>query len=154
MYTHIHTHTHTHIYILCISTGHCPFIILIHTTTSVMTVYTLQINFTCKFSFKLNYIIYLFIGYNNLFFEGQNGSAGKESASNVGDLGLIPGLGRSPGEGKGYLLQYSGLENSMDCIAHEVTKSRTQLSDFQLLTHSCTNKCKQHIKLCSKSSFN
>ena len=41
------------------------------------------------------------------------GSAGKESACNVGDLGLIPGLGRSPGEGKGYLLQYSGLENSM-----------------------------------------
>ena len=43
------------------------------------------------------------------------GSAGKESSCNVGDLGLIPGLGRSPGEEKGYLLQYSGLENSMDC---------------------------------------
>ena len=43
------------------------------------------------------------------------GSAGKESTHNLGDLGLIPGLGRSPGEGKGYLLQYSGLENSMDC---------------------------------------
>ena len=42
------------------------------------------------------------------------GSAGKESACNVGDLGSIPGLGRSPGEGKGYPLQYSGLENSMD----------------------------------------
>ena len=42
------------------------------------------------------------------------GSAGKESACNVGDLGLFPGLGRSPGEGKGYTLQYSGLENSMD----------------------------------------
>ena len=41
------------------------------------------------------------------------GSAGKEFACNTGDLGLIPGLGRSPGEGKGYLLQYSGLENSM-----------------------------------------
>ena len=58
------------------------------------------------------------------------GSAGKESACNAGDLGLIPGLGRSPGEGKGYSLQYSGLENSMDCIVHGVTKSRTQLSDF------------------------
>ena len=46
------------------------------------------------------------------------GSAGKESACNVGDLGSIPGLGRSPGEGKGYLLQYSGLENPMDCIVH------------------------------------
>ena len=44
------------------------------------------------------------------------GSAGKESACNVGDLGSIPGLGRSPGEGKGYLHQYSGLENSMDYI--------------------------------------
>ena len=44
------------------------------------------------------------------------GSAGKESTCNAGDLGLIPGLGRSPGEGKGYPLQYSGLENSMDCI--------------------------------------
>ena len=44
------------------------------------------------------------------------GSAGKESACNVGDLGLIPGLGRSPGEGKGYPLQYSGLENSMDSL--------------------------------------
>ena len=45
------------------------------------------------------------------------GSAGKESSCNAGDLGLIPGLGRSPGEGKGYPLQYSGLENSMDCIS-------------------------------------
>ena len=45
---------------------------------------------------------------------GILGSAGKESACNVGDLGLTPGLGRSPGEGKGYSLQYSGLENSMD----------------------------------------
>ena len=43
---------------------------------------------------------------------------GKKSACNVGDLGSIPGLGRSPEEGKGYPLQYSGLENSMDCIVH------------------------------------
>ena len=42
------------------------------------------------------------------------GSPGKESACNSGDLGSIPGLGRSPGEGKGHLLQHSGLENSMD----------------------------------------
>ena len=61
------------------------------------------------------------------------GSAGKESACNVGDLGLIPGLGRSPGEGKGYPLQYSGLENSIDCIVHGVAKSQTQLSDFHSL---------------------
>ena len=51
------------------------------------------------------------------------GSTGKESTFNVGDLGLIPGLGRSPGEGKGYPLQYFGLENSMDCIVQGVTKS-------------------------------
>ena len=49
-------------------------------------------------------------------------SAGKESTCNVGDLGSIPGLERLPGEGKGYPLQYSGLENSMDCIIHGVTK--------------------------------
>ena len=48
------------------------------------------------------------------------GSAGKESACNVGDLGSIPGLGRSSREGNGYPLQYSGLENFMDCIAHGV----------------------------------
>ena len=58
----------------------------------------------------------------------------KESSHNAGDLGLIPGLGRSPGEGKGYPLQYSGLENSMDCIVHGVTKSRTRLSNFHSLT--------------------
>ena len=52
------------------------------------------------------------------------------SAHNAGDLGSIPGLGRSPGEGKGYLLQYSGLENSMDSIDHGVKKSWTQLSSF------------------------
>ena len=54
------------------------------------------------------------------------GSAGKESAYNAGNLGLIPGLGRSPGEGKGFPLQYSGLENSMDCTVHGVTKSDPQ----------------------------
>ena len=54
-----------------------------------------------------------------------DGSAGKEPACNAGDLGLIPEVGRSPGEGKGYPLQYSGLENFMDCIVHGVTKSRT-----------------------------
>ena len=56
-------------------------------------------------------------------------SAGKESACKEGDLGSIPGLGRSPAEGKGYPLQYSGLENSMDCIVHRVTKSWIWLSD-------------------------
>ena len=59
------------------------------------------------------------------------GSEVKESACNAGDLGSIPGLGRSPGEGKGYPVQDSGLENSMDCIDHGVAKSWTRLSDFQ-----------------------
>ena len=51
------------------------------------------------------------------------GSTGEESACNVEDLASIPGLRRSPGEGKGYLFQYSGLENSMDCMVHGVAKS-------------------------------
>ena len=58
------------------------------------------------------------------------GSAGEESACNTEDLGLIPGLGRSPGKGKGYPLQYSGLENSMDYTVHGIAKSRTRLSNF------------------------
>ena len=63
------------------------------------------------------------------------GSAGKESAGNAGDLGSIPGLGISPGGRHGNPLQYSGLENSMDCIFHGVTKSWTRLSDFHF--HTC-----------------
>ena len=58
------------------------------------------------------------------------GSANKESTCNVRDLGSIPRLGRSPGDGKGYPLQYSGLENSMDCIVHGIAKSWTRLSNF------------------------
>ena len=58
------------------------------------------------------------------------GSAGKESVCNVGDLSLISGLKRSPGEEKGYPFQYSGLENSIDCIVHGVAKGQTRLSDF------------------------
>ena len=53
------------------------------------------------------------------------GSAGKESACNAGDLGSIPGLGRSPEEGRGYPFQCSGPENSMNCITHGVTESDT-----------------------------
>ena len=61
-----------------------------------------------------------------------DGSDGKESVCNVGDLGSVPGLGRAPGEGNGYPLQYSCLENSMDrraCTVHAITKSQTRLSD-------------------------
>ena len=60
------------------------------------------------------------------------GSAGKESACNTGDLSLISGLGRSPEERKGYALQYSGLENSMDCMVQGVTESDTT----EQLSHS------------------
>ena len=65
------------------------------------------------------------------------GSGGKEFACNVGDLGSIPGLGRTPGEGKGYPLQYSGLENTMDCTIHGVTKSWTRLSNFHFTSLDC-----------------
>ena len=75
------------------------------------------------------------------------GSAGKESACNAGDRGLIPGLGRSPEEGNGYPLQYSCLENSMDrepwrATVHRVAKSLTWLSkchsiQFSSITQSC-----------------
>ena len=57
-------------------------------------------------------------------------SDGDESACNAGYPGSIPGSGRSPGEGKGYPLQYSGLENLMDCIVHGFAKSWTGLSNF------------------------
>ena len=62
------------------------------------------------------------------------GSAGKESACNAGELGSIPGLGRSPGGGKGYPYHYSGLENSMNCIVHEFAKNQVRLSDFHFLS--------------------
>ena len=69
-----------------------------------------------------------------------SGSAGKESTCIVSDLGSIPELGRSPGEEKGYPLQYSGLENPMDCIVHGVAKTQTGLCNLQFhfhLVHYC-----------------
>ena len=65
-----------------------------------------------------------------MFLGFPGGSAGEESACKARDLGSIPGLGRSPGGEHGNPLQYSGLENSMECVVHGVAKSRTQLSDF------------------------
>ena len=69
------------------------------------------------------------------------GSHGKESACSEGDLGSIPELGRSPGGGKGYPFQYSGLENPMDrgvwwTMVHAVAKSQAQLSHFHFHTHT------------------
>ena len=72
--------------------------------------------------------------HQNNFPRFPGGSAGKESTCNAGDLGLMPQLGQSPGEGKGYPLWSSGLENSMDCIVHRVAKSRTLLSDLFTFT--------------------
>ena len=63
-------------------------------------------------------------------------SAGKESTCNAGELSLIPGFGRSSIEGKGCPLQYSGLDNLMDCTVHGVTKSQTQLRDFHFTSQS------------------
>ena len=65
-----------------------------------------------------------------IFLSFPYGSAGKDSTCNVGDLGLIPGLGRSPEEGNSYPLQYFGLENSIDCMVYGVAKSCTRLSGF------------------------
>ena len=70
-------------------------------------------------------------------------SVGKESACNAGGLGSILGLERSPGEGKGYSLQYSCLENSMDCVVHGDAKSWTQMSDFH--THPSGSVVKESI---------
>ena len=70
------------------------------------------------------------------------GLAGEESTCSAEDLGSIPRLGRSPGEGKGYPLQYSDLENSMDCIIHGVAKNWTQLSDFHFAhSHNIFTEC-------------
>ena len=73
-----------------------------------------------------------------VFLGFPGGSAGKETTCNAGDLGSVPGLERSPGEGKSYPLQYSSLENSMDCIVHGVAKSWTRLSNFHFFapTHA------------------
>ena len=65
-----------------------------------------------------------------VFLGFPSGSAGKESTCNMRDLGPIPGLGRSFGEGNGYPFQYSGLENSMNSIVHGVAKSWIRLTDF------------------------
>ena len=73
--------------------------------------------------------------YDNILYSFPGSSAGKESTCIAGAQGSIPGLGRSPGEGKSCPLQYSDLENPMDCIVHGVTKSWTRLSDFHFYVY-------------------
>ena len=81
------------------------------------------------------------------------GSTGKESACNAGDLASIPGLGRSPGEGKGYRLQYSGLENSMDCIVHGVFKELDMTEQLSLFFTQIWPLRRIHGVICSYCSF-
>ena len=81
----------------------------------------------------------------SLIFNCSNSSVGKESACSAGDPGSIPGLGRSPGEGNSYSLQYSGLENSMDCVVHGVAKSQTRLSNFQFHKAGREGKRGKHV---------
>ena len=98
---------------------------------------SLSLCFPSAYILKCVHRLFLFIQRDRLptpvFLGFPCGSAGKESTCNAGDLGSIPGLGKSPEEGKGYPLQYSGLENFMDCIIHGVAKSQTRLSDFHSL---------------------
>ena len=92
----------------------------------------------------MHLFIYIYMGF-------PCGSAVKVSTCNAGDLGSISGLEGSPGEGKGYSLQYSGLENSMDCIVRGVEKSRTRLSDFHfhfttiILICSYNKRCEESL---------
>ena len=80
-------------------------------------------------------------------------SAGKESAYNVRDLGLIPGLGKSRGEGKGCPLQYSGLENPMDYIDHGVARSWTRLSDFHFLIWGFPGGSEDKASACNRETW-
>ena len=85
------------------------------------------------------WILYLLSNWGHIYYilGFPRGLAGKESTCNVGDLGPILGLGRSPEEGNRYPLQYSGLVNSMDYIVHGVSKSRTGLTDFHFHYTTC-----------------
>ena len=92
--------------------------------------------------------MFFLLAYFTLYLGFPCGSAGKESACNAKDLDLIPGLGRSPGEGKGYPLQYSSLNNSMDCIVQGVSKCQTRLNHFHFHFFYLVDNC---IKLNTKS---
>ena len=82
-------------------------------------------------------VVYVFPGF-------PCGSVGKESVCSAGDLGLIPGLKRPPGEGKGCPFQYSVLENPMDYTVHGVAKSQTWLGDFHFTSLQMLPCCTLH----------
>ena len=84
----------------------------------------IPVSFSLLVSLGYIYIGMKLLSHMVVFLGFPGGSEVKASACNAGDLGSMPGLGRSPGEWKGYPLQYSGLENSIDCIVHGVTKSQ------------------------------
>ena len=90
----------------------------------------LFVSSSSSFSLTLSLCHFNHIIYMHMFASFPDSSVGKESTCDAGDLGSIPGLGRYPGEEKGYPLQYSSLENSIDYTVHGVTKSRTRLSYF------------------------
>ena len=78
------------------------------------------------------------------------GSASKESTCNVGDLGSIPGLGRSPGEGNSYPFQYSDLKNS---IVHGVAKNRTRLGNFHYVFYDPAKTVSYKVAYCAATQF-
>ena len=100
-------------------------IVIICLFTSICSKYSLMSRLTFSFKRFKNRRFYFL---PSISFPAS--SVGKESARNAGDLDLIPGLGKSSGEGKVYPLKSSGLENSMNCIIHGVAKGQTLLSDF------------------------
>ena len=126
------TASQTLTFIININTGNFTliFLTLIYTTTGTFPVVQLVMNPSANAGDRRG--VGPIPGSGPSPWEGHSdwGSAGKESTCNVGDLGSIPGLGRPPGEGKDYPLQYSGLENSIDCIVHGVAKSWTCQSHF------------------------
>ena len=98
----------------------------IYLSFSLFPLASLLFSAICKASLENHFCHLAFVSLGDgLDWGFPGGSAGNESACSAGDLGLIPGLGRSPGQGNSYPLQYSGLENSMDCIVPGVEKSRT-----------------------------
>ena len=118
----LHTHTHKDL-VLQLFSHWCLSYIISPVSLPLKNFYTLYLNW-------FDEAFFFFFRPGPMACGGFPGSSAvKESACSAGDLGLIPGLGRPPGEGNNYLLEFSGLENSMGCIVHGLTRSQTQLSN-------------------------
>ena len=125
---HMHTHTYTHMLATLFSSFYFVVQCVSSPTDRKFSIIKLNYNFLLDSHTQISlYWDMIFFLHPNISTMAQ---AGKESTCNAGDLGSIPGLGRSPEEGKGYPLQYSGLENSMDCVVHGVTKSWIRLNNL------------------------